>query len=233
MGNYAYSIVTRSIIKKYHYYSHLTTSLIFGEKPDYSKEINFLYNKTPLPQYKVFTKANIMTVSLLPYGKNSVRQAIKQMKFNYNKRYCNLFAEITADFLLTELIDLETFYNFRQPIMCIVPSHVKTIRDRNGYYSTHHTAKRIVHILGEQEIDFQPKLLTKTRFTQQQSRMTNKKDRLKNPLGSFSHSKHVSIVGRNIIIFDDVYTTGATIDECTKVLHKAGAARIMQITIAH
>ena len=40
------------------------------------------------------------------------------------------------------------------------------------------------------------------------------------------------IVNKNIIIFDDIYTTGNTVNECAKVLKESGANKIGILTIA-
>jgi predicted amidophosphoribosyltransferase len=41
------------------------------------------------------------------------------------------------------------------------------------------------------------------------------------------------IKGRNVVIFDDVVTTGATIDEARRTLEKAGVKKIKIISLAH
>jgi len=45
---------------------------------------------------------------------------------------------------------------------------------------------------------------------------------------SYAHK----IQGKNIVLIDDVFTTGATIEECAKVLKSAGAKTINVLTIA-
>lgn len=59
-------------------------------------------------------------------------------------------------------------------------------------------------------------------------------ERKKNVKGAFSISpkkKHL-IKGKRILLIDDVYTTGSTINECARELYKAGAAEVNALTIA-
>ncbi len=39
--------------------------------------------------------------------------------------------------------------------------------------------------------------------------------------------------GKSILLVDDVYTTGATVNECSKVLMAGGAERVDVLTLAH
>jgi predicted amidophosphoribosyltransferase len=41
-----------------------------------------------------------------------------------------------------------------------------------------------------------------------------------------------SVAGKQVVIIDDVMTTGATIEECARVLKRAGAASICVLTLA-
>ncbi len=59
----------------------------------------------------------------------------------------------------------------------------------------------------------------------------NRKERLRNQKNTFI--THKDLAGREIIIIDDVTTTGATLSEAKKVLDRAGASKVHAITIAH
>ncbi len=59
----------------------------------------------------------------------------------------------------------------------------------------------------------------------------NRKERLRNQKNTFITYK--DLTGREIIIIDDVTTTGATLSEAKKVLDRAGASKVHAITIAH
>ncbi len=70
-------------------------------------------------------------------------------------------------------------------------------------------------------VDFS--LLKRRKLTLTQTGL-DKKEREKNISGAFVAVSPERIRGRNLILVDDVYTTGATINECAKTLVKAGAA---------
>jgi len=75
--------------------------------------------------------------------------------------------------------------------------------------------------------------LQRTRETQSQSVLTNIQRR-RNLRGAFSVSatEVKKILGREVLLVDDIYTTGATARACSDILMKAGAARVWVATIA-
>jgi ComF family protein len=56
--------------------------------------------------------------------------------------------------------------------------------------------------------------------------------RERNVRGAFALRPSRSVVGRRMVIVDDVMTTGATVDECARVLKRAGAATVGVLTLA-
>ena len=56
------------------------------------------------------------------------------------------------------------------------------------------------------------------------------KERKKNVKNVFSVKHPECIKGQSVLLIDDVYTTGATINECAKVLLKAGAKNVDALT---
>ncbi|MDR2067528.1 MAG: ComF family protein [Holosporaceae bacterium] len=82
-------------------------------------------------------------------------------------------------------------------------------------------------------IHYEPRILKKIKRTAPQEGLTREK-RLKNVRGSFEiDENYVSLIeGKFIILVDDVLTTGSTVNECSKMLKKYNAARVVVVTIA-
>ena len=87
-----------------------------------------------------------------------------------------------------------------------------------GYNQSELLAKEIAKIL---QIKIDTKILKKTKNNTTQSTL-NKAQREKNVIGAYKLKKLEKIKNKKILIFDDIYTTGSTSNECAKVLLQAG-----------
>jgi ComF family protein len=74
-------------------------------------------------------------------------------------------------------------------------------------------------------------VLIKKRWTEPQTGL-GRKERLQNIKNAFDVSDSSKVKGKKILLVDDVYTTGATANECAKVLMRAGAACVDVLTLA-
>jgi len=109
-----------------------------------------------------------------------------------------------------------------------VPLYEKRLRQRE-YNQSALLAKYSAESLGIAVI---LNCLVKTRDTVPQVGLRSQ-DRRKNIKNAFTVRKRELIKGKNIMLVDDVVTTGATVRECSRVLKKAGAENIYVITLAH
>ncbi|MDR0677198.1 MAG: ComF family protein [Holosporaceae bacterium] len=82
-------------------------------------------------------------------------------------------------------------------------------------------------------ISYEPRILLKKKSTPQQEGLS-RNVRLKNVQGSFGiDEKYRNLLHKKtILLIDDVLTTGATINECSKILKKHGAEKIICVTAA-
>lgn len=76
--------------------------------------------------------------------------------------------------------------------------------------------------------------LVRTRPTPSQGEMPSAQARRRNVRGAFrvAHNRAEAVRGKAVLLIDDVFTTGATIDACARALRRAGARRVLVLTLA-
>jgi ComF family protein len=111
-----------------------------------------------------------------------------------------------------------------------VPLHKAKYRDRT-FNQSEFIAKGVSQIINT---PIMKDGISRTRFTGTQTKL-NKPERKENVSGAFEvNPKHTeSIRGKNVILIDDVITTGATILECASVLKKVGAGKVWICSAAY
>lgn len=108
-----------------------------------------------------------------------------------------------------------------------VPLHKKRLRER-GYNQSDAFAEGMSELTG---VPWSGSLLVRTRYTKSQTGKT-KMERHDNVKGIFEVSDTRQIEGKNIILVDDVLTTGATLEACLEALLRAGCRSVYIMTIA-
>lgn len=114
-------------------------------------------------------------------------------------------------------------------VIISVPIHRKRMKQR-GYNQSELIAKDVAWNCNKAYLK---KVLLKKDNILAQSSMEDKLDRIKNIKDAFYVGQNIDLIkGKKVAIFDDVFTTGATVNECAKVLKKNGADSVGIFTIA-
>jgi ComF family protein len=108
-----------------------------------------------------------------------------------------------------------------------IPLHYLKKAER-GYNQSFYIAKGLGKGLN---IPVKEGFIKRKRFTESQTTMTLK-ERQENIEGAFKAGKNLNLGGKNILLVDDVITTGSTVLECAKVLLKAGAKKVYAASVA-
>lgn len=110
-----------------------------------------------------------------------------------------------------------------------VPMHVKRQKSR-GYNQARIMASRLAERKG---IPCVPDLLERTRETTAMKGLGSfeRHENLKNVF-AVSGKNHYTVSGKNFLVVDDIYTTGSTLDGCSRALKRAGADRVYVVTFA-
>ena len=159
-------------------------------------------------------------ISIFKY-EGLIREKIIQYKFQDKAYIYNTFAKIILK--NEKICGLLKKYDIIIP----VPIHKKR-KVQRGYNQTQLIASKISKYV---EIKLCDDVLIKSKNTIAQSKL-NKNKRKQNIKGAFKILNSEKIQGKNILLFDDIYTTGSTVNECSKILTRAGAKRIGVLTIA-
>jgi ComF family protein len=109
-----------------------------------------------------------------------------------------------------------------------VPLHTERLRDR-GFNQSLLLVRAVSRHTG---IPFARALLQKRRATVPQIHLSGR-ERERAVKGTYEVVRKDRLKGGSILLVDDVYTTGATVNECARVLVKAGANRVEVLTLAH
>ena len=171
-------------------------------------------------------------VALFDYKDPLIKTAIWEMKYKNNEKAIETLAEIAHAEILNYLSDWTLFENFTDPILIPVPLSKEKLEKR-GYNQTEILAKEIVKLDNAVNLICFPDIVIKSKDTEDQSSLKTRARRLKNLNGCFEVISPEKAKGRDIIIIDDVTTTGATLKEMKKVLKKSGAGKVKAFAVAH
>ena len=150
-----------------------------------------------------------------------IRQRLIEYKFQDQSYMYKTFAKI--------ILKNKKVCGFLEKYDIIIPVPIhKKRRLKRGYNQTELIAKEICKNINlELKID----VLSKQKNIVAQSEL-NKNERMQNIKNAFEVRNINEIIDKKILIFDDIYTTGSTVNECSKILKKAGVKQIGVLAIA-
>lgn len=156
-------------------------------------------------------------IHLLKYS--AVRPAAKVL----GRMLAEAIADLGADFADSQLMD-------RQVLVVPVPLFRTRLRHRE-FNHAELIAREAVKLSGNDRLLLSPALLHRKRETVSQTGLTLHQRR-ENVRGAFRVTEPGAVKGREVLVVDDVFTTGATVSECARVLRRAGASKVWVATVA-
>lgn len=172
------------------------------------------------------------TLYALNYQDEKTRLSIWSLKFKNNQKIAKVFAQIIYDFLIEELAELKLSHNFDKPLLIPIPLSRERLRER-GYNQVELMAQELFNLDKGNSFDYRKNILKKIKNTTSQSHTHSKKERENNLKNCFKVVMPKLIKNRNIILLDDVITTGATLNEAIKTLKKHKPKKIICVALAH
>jgi predicted amidophosphoribosyltransferase len=198
-----------------------------------------------IPRAENFDIATNKIKAIFNYKTTLCRQAIWEIKYRANPTLIYDFSLLLYEFILEELTELKSFYNFNNIILLPIPSSPARTREK-GFNQCILICQELIRIDQERNgktFTMVKDFLIKKVDTPHQARVSNRKKRLKNMINAFCvNTKPPNPLVRGKIdsnysffIIDDVITTGATMREAFRALHEAGIPprKIRGFALAH
>jgi ComF family protein len=154
-------------------------------------------------------------------AEHPLRQVVQKFKYgrkvSLGKPLGRLMAQGCQEFLETCPVDL----------IVPVPLHPKRLRWR-GFNQSLLLARQVSHLY---RVPIDAFLLYRKRETPAQTQLTEE-ERRKNVRGAFAIASAEALEEKCVLLVDDVYTSGATVNECSRVLVREGAREVYVVTLA-
>lgn len=149
---------------------------------------------------------------------NLAGKLIKALKYNYAEEISAAFAKMIDGFLSRHLGVLS-----EMDIIVPVPLHRRRLAER-GFNQAQLLADILGHKIGRPVVN----LLKRDRYTLQQAKLSREERQL-NVRHAFLNS---NFNANAVLLVDDVFTTGATMQECSRVLKAAGVKKVIGFSVA-
>ena len=154
------------------------------------------------------------------YSALPLQKLISVLKFDRRIAAATELGELLRAVLGAAHIQVEHF------IFVPVPLALGRLRSR-GFNQAEEISRQIVGQNGQLRT-----VLVRKRETKPQTTLDNWRERRENVAGSFAMHNPTSIVGKDVVLVDDVRTTGATIEAAAQILKAAGARRVIALVAA-
>lgn len=164
------------------------------------------YEGDPLPGLPLYM--------LLAYD-GAAKRAVPAVKFGKKPKLANLMGCLLGTCLKSDDVHAD--------LIVPVPLSPARMKER-GFNQAAEIAKPAAAILG---IPYSGDVLLRTRNTNRQTELRGKSARIANMTGAFTASEDWDLKGLNVIVVDDVATTGFTLHEAALALYEAGASKVL------
>jgi ComF family protein len=156
-----------------------------------------------------------------------LRELIHLLKFNRVRPAASVLGRMLAD----TFVPLDLIVGGGTILVIPVPLY-KGKRRQRGFNQAEMIVRAALKAYPRQNrFQLASHILLRTRQTHSQIGLTSHQRR-ENLRGAFTVAGAAEIAGREVVLVDDVYTTGTTASECARVLRRAGATKVWVATVA-
>lgn len=158
-----------------------------------------------------------------------VEKILKTTKYRFVKSLAEDSAKLMTKYFEKKISVMRPFpFAPLLPLVVPVPLHYRRLNWR-GFNQSEIIAQKIAEHF---EWPFDPEILKRTKNPKPQAEIDNKKTRFENVSGIFTCQKPEIVSGRQILLIDDISTTGSTLEDCARALKNAGTKEVIGFVMA-
>jgi ComF family protein len=170
--------------------------------------------------------------ALYDYKDPIVKKAIWHMKYHRRSHLGKTLGQLLYRGYIEEIADIRIHTLGRSILVVPIPLSRMRYKER-GYNQALKIAQGFCDADTERIFEVKKNIIVKNTDTVPQAQINNRARRLKNITGAFTVTNTKSVMGRTIIVIDDVTTTGGTMNEVIRMLEKSGAKKVYGLAVAH
>ncbi len=168
----------------------------------------------PLEQ-RAFPGEHFVRCVCVGWYRDALRQSVRRFKFQNHPEYAEEYGKALAK-------SVRLFLPGAYDVITWMPVSQKRLKER-GYDQARLLAEALAAETGNPALP----LLEKVRDTPAQSSLTDGRARKANVAGAYAPADPAAVEGRRVLLVDDIYTTGSTMEEGAGVLGAAGASQVV------
>lgn len=169
--------------------------------------------------------------ALFHYKHKLVRTLVWHIKFKGNGVFVRAVAISISEEILS-YFEEKGLFSSKEWLLVPIPATAIHKKEK-GFNQTELVAEKIMETDAQNFVTYTPDALIKYKNTLPQVAIRNRSERMRNLIGAYKVTKPELIFGKNIILIDDVITTGSTLVEARRALRDAGARQVVAFAVAH
>lgn len=162
---------------------------------------------------------NFLKARSVAYYDGLLRDMLHKFKYNGKLSLGRVLSRLMSENYPKDMEEVE--------LIVTVPLHVSKLRKREFNQSVI-LASGLTRKLG---VPLDPFVMVKLRETRPQVEVSDEGERRRNVKGVFSVVNPVAINRKSLLLVDDIFTTGSTVNECARVLLQGGASKVQVLTL--
>lgn len=144
--------------------------------------------------------------------KNMIKVALKELKYHFTSDIVDEFSQLCSNRIKKDYPNLLNYWQKHSFVLMPIPLH----EYRQNWRSFNQSALLGKKIATNLKLTYRDDFLKKNKNTESQAKYKNKSSRIKNMDDVFYLDSNIQNIPQNIILFDDVFTTGSTLNSALK-----------------